>query len=69
MSRQKKRKPVLVIGIRVTESELEQVKLIMAKRRINSYSHTLRVLIEEEAEKILKSASSVSETNKCSTSA
>lgn len=69
MSRQKKRKPVLVIGIRVTESELEQVKLIMAKRRINSYSHTLRVLIEEEAEKILKSVSSASETNKCSTSA
>ena len=56
MTKKNKREPVLVIGIRVTQQELDQVKLIMKKRRINSYSHTLRVLIEEEAEKILQTA-------------
>lgn len=56
MTKKNKREPVLVIGIRVTQQELDQVKLIMKKRRINSYSHTLRVLIEEEAEKFLQTA-------------
>ena len=53
MRKTKKRDVVLTIGIRVTQPELKQIKLIMSKRRINSYSHALRVLIAEEAEKIL----------------
>lgn len=56
MRKTKKRDVVLTIGIRVTQPELKQIKLIMSKRRINSYSHALRVLIAEEAEKILTCA-------------
>lgn len=55
MPKRKKRQSVQVIGIGVTKPELNQIKLIMKKRRINTYSHTLRVLIAEEAEKILNS--------------
>lgn len=58
MKKAPKKKLLPLIGIRVTPAELKQVKLIMKTRRINSYSHTLRVLIAEEAEKILATPTS-----------
>ena len=69
MNRAKKRKPVRLIAIQVTKSELEQIELIMKKRRINTYAHTLRVLIAEEVEKFLNSATISSVANECSTQA
>jgi hypothetical protein len=52
MKTKKKREPVTTIGIRATASELAQIEFIKKERRINSYSHTMRVLIAEEAEKL-----------------
>ena len=69
MRKTKKRDVVLTIGIRVTQPELKQIKLIMSKRRINSYSHALRVLIAEEAEKILTCAPSTNGAGNRSTCA
>lgn len=69
MPKTKKRKPVRLIAIQVTKSELEQVELIMSKRRINSYAHTLRVLIAEEAEKFLTPATISSVIDNYNTSA
>ena len=69
MKKTKRRKTVRVIAIQTTKSELEQIELIMQTRRIFSYSHTLRVLIAEESEKILKQATISSVADKCSTCA
>ena len=52
MKTRTKRESITTIGIRVTASELAQIELIKKKRRISSYSHTMRVLIAEEAEKL-----------------
>ena len=68
MTKTKKRKLVRLIAVQLTKSELEQVELIMEKKRINTYAHTLRVLIAEEAEKILNSAT-ISSVTGSSTSA
>lgn len=69
MKKKKRQVPIRVVAIRVTKPELEQLELIKEKRRINSYSHALRVLIAEEAEKILNSATISSVNANCSTSA
>ena len=69
MTKAKKRKLVRLIAVQLTRPELEQVELIMKKKRINTYAHTLRVLIAEEAEKILNSATISNVTDKCGTSA
>lgn len=69
MKKKKRQVPIRVVAIRVTKPELEQLELIKEKRRINSYSHALRVLIAEEAEKILNSATITSVSANCSTSA
>lgn len=52
MNTKKKSEVLTTISIRATAEEIKQIELIKKKRRINSYSHTLRVLIAEEAEKI-----------------
>jgi hypothetical protein len=52
MKTKKKREITTTVSIRATASEIKQIELIKKERRINSYSHTLRVLIAEEAEKL-----------------
>ena len=52
MKTRTKRESITTIGIRVTASELAQIELIKKKRRTSNYSHTMRVLIAEEAEKL-----------------
>lgn len=52
MKTKKKREITTTVCMKATASEIKQIELIQKERRINSYSHTLRVLIAEEAERI-----------------
>lgn len=62
--RKHKVKPFLTIGYRATSLEQEHCKLVMRERKFSSFSHTLRVLVDEAAEKILSSKSTVSDADK-----
>jgi hypothetical protein len=52
MKTKKKREITTTVSIRATTSEIKQIELIKKERRINSNSHTLRVLIAEEVERL-----------------
>lgn len=58
MSKGSKEKRVQ-IGIATTSEERRCFELIRKTRKINSNSHVIRVLILEEAEKILTNASDI----------
>lgn len=48
---------IQLIGLRANEEEQKMFQLIMKARKIPSKSHVIRVLVTEEAEKILASQS------------
>lgn len=48
-----KNSDVLCISLLATRKEQEYIELVREKRKFNSFSHTLRVLITEAAEKII----------------
>lgn len=54
----------LCVSFRASRQEQENLRLIMQKRKFNSYSHTLRIVVAEAAEKILATDLSSSVDNR-----
>ena len=62
-----KRKDLLAVSFRADRHEQQIIELIMKKRKLNSYSQVMRVIVNEAGEKILNSDLSSDVANQCST--